>query len=141
MMKTFALLALLVFQTPVAAQQLDTLLVLGREIPNVTVTPPDVNVEITMLTDSLMLASFERSMESLREAITAQQGPVSTGSPWRGRAKDGLWLVLGTIATYQLYRIADALNNPHDHPHDHPHEHELPEHEHEKKKRYPHGEE
>lgn len=124
----FALLLALQVTVP---QQLDTLLVLGREIPSVTVTPPEVNLEVTVVQDMEMIAAFQASMDALTARLEAFNQEEESG-PWY--SDYDVWWKTATVGLLALAVYRQWNPKDHSHPleeHDHPHEHELPPHEHE----------
>ena len=103
------LMILLLLAAPLSAQQ------------QVTIPPPDINVnlppleitnEITVMTDSVMLANLNRNLEALRLEIAAQECNTC-GSSNVVRAGQGVLVLIAAFMAWQVKKIADKPPNVH----------------------------
>ncbi len=103
------LMILLLLAAPLSAQQ------------TVTIPPPDINVnlppleitnEITVMTDSAMIANLNRNLEALRLEIAAQECNTC-GSSNVVRAGQGVLVLIAAFMAWQVKKIADKPPNVH----------------------------
>ena len=100
------LICALLVASPLAAQQ------------TVTIPPPDINVnlppfeitnEITVMTDSAMIANLNRNLEALRLEIAAQECNTC-GTPTEVRVGQGVLVLSAAFRAWQVKKIADKPN-------------------------------
>lgn len=105
------LLALLLLAVPLSAQQ------------QVTIPPPDINVnlppleitnEITVMTDSAMIANLNRNLEALRLEIAAQECNTC-GTSTEVRVGQGVLVLIAAFMAWQVKKIADKPPNVDNH--------------------------
>ena len=99
-------IGLTLLAAPLAAQQ------------QVTIPPPDINVnlppleitnEITVMTDSAMIANLNRNLVALRQEIVASRCDTC-GSSKVVRAGQGVLVLIAAFIAWQVKKIADKPN-------------------------------
>ncbi len=126
------LICALLVASPLAAQQT----VVVPDVTNTINLPPlEVTNEITVMTDSAMIANLNRNLEALRVEIAAQECNTCGGSDLV-RVGQGALVLIAAFMAWQMKKIADRPPNVHN---DgdvtvpvtvEPHEHERPKHDH-----------
>lgn len=103
------LLVLLLLAAPLSAQQ------------QVTIPPPDINVNlppleitnnITVMSDSAMIANLNRNLEALRLEIAAQECNTC-GTPGVVRVGQGALVLIAAFMAWQVKKIADRPADVH----------------------------
>ncbi len=97
------LLALLLLAAPLSAQQ--TVVYPDVQIEN-TVNVEPTPIEITVMSDSVMLANLNRNLEALREQIAEQECNTCGGSDVV-RIGQGALVLIAAFMAWQVKKIAD----------------------------------
>jgi hypothetical protein len=131
------LLCALLVASPLAAQQT----VVVPDVENTINLPPlEITNEITVMTDSAMIANLNRNLEALRLEIAAQECNTCGGSDLV-RVGQGALVLIAAFMAWQVKKIADRPPNVHnDGDVTVPVEVNVPEHEHKRKRDDDHGE-
>jgi len=79
---------------------------------NVNLPPLEITNEITVMTDSTMIANLNRNLEALRLEIAAQ-GCNTCGSSNVVRAGQGALVLIAAFMAWQVKKIADKPPNVH----------------------------
>ena len=103
------LLALLLLAAPLSAQQ--TVVYPDVQIEN-TVNVEPTPIEITVMSDSVMLANLNRNLEALREQIAEQECNTCGGSDVV-RIGQGALVLIAAFMAWQVKKIADKPPNVH----------------------------
>ncbi len=101
-----AYVGLLLLAAPLSAQVEQRTLVPDV---NVNLPPLEITNEITVMTDSAMIANLNRNLEALRLEIAAQ-GCNTCGSSNVVRAGQGALVLIAAFMAWQLKKIADKPN-------------------------------
>ena len=98
---------------PLAAQEP---IIINQQPPvvNLTTPPPQVFNEITVMTDSTMLANLNRNLEALRLEIAARECNTC-GSSNVVRAGQGVLVLIAAFMAWQVKKIADKPNGDDNH--------------------------
>ena len=124
------LLILLLLAAPLSAQQT----VVVPDVTNTINLPPlEITNEITVMSDSAMIANLNRNLEALRVEIAAQECNTCGGSDLV-RVGQGALVLIAAFMAWQVKKIADRPPNVHnDGDVTVPVEVNVPEHEHKRK--------
>ena len=110
-MRNYVVIMSLLCAAPLSAQQ------------QVTIPPPDINVNlppleitnnITVMSDSAMIANLNRNLEALRLEIAAQECNTC-GSSNVVRAGQGALVLIAAFMAWQVKKIADKPNGDDNH--------------------------
>ncbi|MCK5651728.1 MAG: hypothetical protein KAJ42_10140 [Gemmatimonadetes bacterium] len=101
-------IGLTLLAAPLAAQEP---IIINQQPPvvNLTTPPPQVFNEITVMTDSAMIANLNRNLEALRLQIAAQECNTC-GSSNVVRAGQGVLVLIAAFMAWQVKKIADKPN-------------------------------
>ena len=101
-------IGLTLLAAPLAAQEP---IIINQQPPvvNLTTPPPQVFNEITVMTDSAMIANLNRNLEALRLQIAAQECNTC-GSSNVVRAGQGVLALIAAFMAWQVKKIADKPN-------------------------------
>ena len=126
------LLCALLVASPLAAQQT----VVVPDVENTINLPPlEITNEITVMSDSAMIANLNRNLEALRVEIAAQECNTCGGSDLV-RVGQGALVLIAAFMAWQVKKIADRPPNVHkDGDVTVPVEVNVPEHEHDHKRK------
>ena len=103
------LLILLLLAAPLSAQQT----VVVPDVENTINLPPlEITNEITVMTDSAMIANLNRNLEALRLEIAAQECNTCGGSDLV-RVGQGALVLIAAFMAWQVKKIADRPPNVH----------------------------
>jgi hypothetical protein len=100
------LLILLLLAAPLSAQVEQRTLVPDV---NVNLPPLEITNEITVMTDSAMIANLNRNLEALRVEIAAQECNTCGGSDLV-RVGQGALVLIAAFMAWQVKKIADKPN-------------------------------
>ncbi len=125
------LLILLLLAAPLSAQVEQRTLVPDV---NVNLPPLEITNEITVMSDSAMIANLNRNLEALRLEVAAQECNTCGGSTVV-RIGQGALVLIAAFMAWQVKKIADRPNGDTNVDVDVDVENEIPPHEHERKKR------
>ncbi len=100
------LLALLLLAAPLSAQQ--TVVYPDVQIDN-TVNVEPTPIEITVMSDSVMIANLNRNLEALRLEIAAQECNTC-GTSTEVRIGQGALVLIAAFMAWQVKKIADKPN-------------------------------
>jgi hypothetical protein len=81
---------------------------------NVNLPPLEITNEITVMTDSAMIANLNRNLEALRLEIAAQECNTC-GSSRVVRAGQGALVLIAAFMAWQVKKIADKPNGDDNH--------------------------
>ena len=90
--------------SPLAGQQQTTTIVPDVEV---TLPPMQITNEITVMSDSVMIANLNRNLEALRLQIAAQECDTCGGTATVVRIGQGALVLIAGFMAWQLKRLAD----------------------------------
>ena len=93
---------------PLSAQEPITIPQIAPEV-NVNLPPLEITNEITVMSDSAMIANLNRNLEALRLQIAAQECNTCGGSDLV-RAGQGVLVLIAAFMAWQVKKIADKPN-------------------------------
>ena len=102
------LLCALLVASPLAAQDPQTVVVPNVE-NTVNLPPLEITNEITVMSDSAMIANLNRNLEALRLEIAAQECNTC-GTSNVVRAGQGVLVLIAAFMAWQVKKIADKPN-------------------------------
>jgi len=102
------LLCALLVASPLAAQDPQTVVVPNVE-NTINLPPLEVTNEITVMSDSAMIANLNRNLEALRLEIAAQECNTCGGSTVV-RIGQGALVIIAAFMAWQVKKIADKPN-------------------------------
>ena len=102
------LLCALLVASPLAAQDPQTVVVPNVE-NTINLPPLEITNEITVMSDSAMIANLNRNLEALRLEIAAQECNTC-GTSNVVRAGQGVLVLIAAFMAWQVKKIADKPN-------------------------------
>ncbi len=102
------LLCALLVASPLAAQDPQTVVVPNVE-NTINLPPLEITNEITVMSDSAMIANLNRNLEALRLEIAAQECNTCGGSDLV-RVGQGALVLIAAFMAWQVKKIADKPN-------------------------------
>ncbi len=94
---------------PLSAQEPITIPQIAPEV-NVNLPPLEITNEITVMSDSAMIANLNRNLEALRLEIAAQECNACGGGSTVVRIGQGALVIIAAFMAWQVKKIADRPN-------------------------------